>query len=93
MKFSPDGTFVCPSDTIMDNLKIVEDAITNAGAKDNFSIGLSWAADTLFSAETKKYELENPKTPFDNDQMIEYLIKLLTDKPIIQYLEDPLACS
>lgn len=57
MKFSPDGTFVCPADTIMDNLKIVEDAITNAGAKDNFSIGLSWAADTLFSAETKKYEL------------------------------------
>ena len=70
LKFSPDGTFVCPVDTIMDNLKIVEDAITSANAKDIFSIGLSWAADTLFSADTKKYELENPKTPFDNDQMI-----------------------
>ena len=50
-------------------------------------------ADTLFSVDTKKYELENPKTPFDNDQMIDYLIKLLTDKPIIKYLEDPLAGS
>ena len=77
----------------MDNLKIVEDAINSAGAKDIFSIGLSWAADTLFSTDTKKYELENPKTPFDNDQMIEYLVKLLVDKPIIQYLEDPLAPS
>lgn len=41
----------------MDNLKIVEDAINSAGAKDVFSIGLSWAADTLFSTDTKKYEL------------------------------------
>lgn len=24
LKFSPDGSFVCPVDTIMDNLKIVE---------------------------------------------------------------------
>lgn len=24
LKFAPDGTFVCPVDTIMDNLKIVE---------------------------------------------------------------------
>lgn len=93
LKVSPDGTFLCPVDTIMDNLKIVEEAINSAGAKDVVTIGLSWAADTLFSPETKKYELQNPKTPFDNDQMIDYLIKLLQDKPIIQYLEDPLACS
>lgn len=56
-------------------------------------IGLSWAADTLFSPDTKKYELENPKTPFDNDQMIDYLFKMLQEKPSIQYLEDPLASS
>ena len=57
LKFSPDGTFICPVDTIMDNLKIVEDAINASNAKDQFSIGLSWQADTLFSADTKKYEL------------------------------------
>lgn len=91
LKLSPDGTFICPLDTIMDNLKIVEDAINSCNAKDHFSIGLSWMADTFFSPDTKKYELENPKTPFDNDQMIDYLVKLLQDKPIIQYLEDPLA--
>lgn len=94
LKISPDGTFVCPLDTINDNLKIVEDAINNSpGAKDCFSIGLSWAADTLFSQDTKKYELQNPKTPFDNDQMIDYLVKLVADKPLIKYLEDPLAST
>lgn len=93
MKYSSDGTFVCPVDTILDNFKIVEDAINANNAKDMFGIGLSWAADSLYSQDAKKYELENPKTPFDNDQMIEYLVKLCTDKPIISYLEDPLAGS
>jgi enolase len=55
---SPDGTFICPVDTIMDNLKIVEDAINaTVGAKDHLKIGLSWQADTLFAPDTKKYEL------------------------------------
>jgi enolase len=80
-------------DTILDNLKIVEDAINACNAKDMFGIGLSWAADTLYASDTKKYESENPKTPFDNDQMIDYLVKLCTDKPIISYLEDPLAAT
>ena len=93
LKYSSDRTFVCPVDTIADNLKIVEEAINTANAKDIYTIGLSWAADTLFSADTKKYELENPKTPFDSDQMIDYLVKLCIDKPVISYLEDPLAAS
>lgn len=56
-------------------------------------IGVSWQADALFLPDTKKYELENPKTPFDNDQFIDYHIKLLTDRPLICYIEDPLASS
>lgn len=49
LKYSPDGTFICPLDTIMDNLKIVEDAINNTpGGKDHLKLGLSWQADTLF---------------------------------------------
>ncbi len=39
----------------MDNLKIVEEAINAANAKEYFGVGLSWAADTLFTADTKKY--------------------------------------
>ena len=55
LKLSADGTFMCPLDTINDNLKIVEDAISAANAKEHLSIGLSWAADSLFNADTKKY--------------------------------------
>jgi hypothetical protein len=33
LKYSPDGTFVCPLDTIADNLKIMEEAITSSGGK------------------------------------------------------------
>lgn len=55
LKYSPDGTFICPLDTIMDNLKIVEDAIVSSGGKESLGIGLSWQADFLFAADTKKY--------------------------------------
>lgn len=93
LKFSPDGTFVCPLDTIADNLKIVEEAIAGCGGKQSLGIGLSWAADTLFSPDTKKYQLQNPKAPLDNDQMIDFIFKMLQDKPSIVYVEDPLASS
>ena len=33
LKYSPDGTFICPLDTIADNLKIVEEAIAGCGGK------------------------------------------------------------
>jgi enolase len=78
---------------VLDNLKIVEEAINSSNGREQYGVGLSWAADTLFNADTKKYESDNPKTPYDNDQMIDYLIKILTDKPIVIYLEDPLAGS
>lgn len=49
LKLSPDGTFVCPLDTIADNLKLVEEAIAGCGGKEHLGIGLSWAADTLYT--------------------------------------------
>lgn len=57
LKITPDGTFICPLDTIMDNLKIVEDAIVASGGKEHLGVGLSWQADSLYSPDTKKYEL------------------------------------
>jgi enolase len=56
LKFAPDGTFICPVDSIMDNLKIVDEAINSNNGKEWFGVGLSWAADTLYNPDTKKYE-------------------------------------
>lgn len=56
LKISPDGTFICPVDTVMDNLKIVETAIDSNGARDKFGIGLCWDAETLYNKDTRKYE-------------------------------------
>lgn len=89
MKFHTDGTFICPADTINDNLKIVEDAIVSTNNKDRFTIGISWMADNFYVPEQKKYELENPKALLDTDQLVEFLFKLASDKPLISYYEDP----
>lgn len=42
LKFYADGTFICPADTIVDNLKIVEDAINSTPFKDRCGLGISW---------------------------------------------------
>ena len=90
LKYSPDGTFICPADTIIDNLKIVDEAIAaNAGnSKDKISVGISWMSDNFYNPDQKKYELENPKALLDLDQLIEYYFKLATDRPSITYMED-----
>lgn len=77
-------------DTIMDNLKLVEEAINKSNYKDNVGVGISFMADSLYNPDQKKYELENPKQLLDVDQMIDYYIKLATDKPVVQYIEDGL---
>lgn len=57
-------------DTIMDNLKLVEEAINKSNYKDNVGVGISFMADSLYNPDQKKYELENPKQLLDVDQMV-----------------------
>lgn len=42
LKYAADGTFVCPADTILDNMKILEEAILNSPFKDRCGLGLSF---------------------------------------------------
>jgi enolase len=65
-----DGSYICPADTIADNLKILEDAINQNQLKDIVSIGISWQADNLYIADKKVYELENPKQLLTDDQLV-----------------------
>ena len=46
-------------------------------------IGISLGAEALWQEAQKKYELENAKQLLDVDQMIEYILKLVQDKPCI----------
>ncbi len=54
-------------DTIVDNLKILEEAINKSDFKDKVGIGIDWMADNFYNPDTKKYELENPKQQFDSE--------------------------
>lgn len=65
-------------DSVADNLKMVEEAI--ATVKEKVSIGIVWQADLFYNPDKKNYELDNPKQPFDTDQLIEYYFKLCNDK-------------
>ena len=40
--------------------------------------------------EQGKYDLEGPKNLFDTDQVIEWLVKMCNEHPLLEYLEDPL---
>ncbi|KRW98897.1 hypothetical protein PPERSA_09422 [Pseudocohnilembus persalinus] len=90
LKYHTDGTFICTVDTITDNLKQIEEAINKTPYKSQVCLGLSMMADNLYNQEKKLYELENPKQLLDLNQLIDYYLKLSKDKPIIEYLEDPI---
>lgn len=85
-----DGSYICPADTINDNIKLMDDAINQVNLKGAVTIGLSFQGDLLYNPDQKKYELENPKQLLDENQLIDYYTKLCTDKPVISMLEDPL---
>jgi len=67
-----DGSFICPFDTINDNLKMLDEVINQNGVKDIVKIGIEWAAENLFQATAGKYELENPnpKNFLDANQLV-----------------------
>jgi len=52
-------------DSIADNIKMIEEAISKTPYKDNVSLGLNLMADNLFLPDKKLYELENPKQLMD----------------------------
>ena len=42
-------------------------------------------------ADQEKYDVEGPKNLFDAEQMADWYVKLLTEHPLVSYLEDPFA--
>lgn len=69
VKIQPDGSFLCPFDTISENVKLVEDAISNSGFKESIFIRLDVDADSFYSPDQKKYDFENAKKASEPEEM------------------------
>mmetsp|Transcript_40692 Transcript_40692/g.39296 ORF Transcript_40692/g.39296 Transcript_40692/m.39296 type:complete len:90 (+) Transcript_40692:860-1129(+) len=73
----------------------MEDAIAavqvNTDQKKYLKYGINTDMDSYFIREQNKYDVEGPKNLFDQDMLTEYYVKLATDHPLIEYIEDPMA--
>lgn len=63
-------------------------------ARKAFRIGVNCDSEALFNKDPKepnKYEVEGQKVPLASPQLVDYLVKLCAEHPLITYLEDPVA--
>ena len=93
LRLNPEGSFYPPTDALNDILKLIENIIAEVNEKDILSIGIDCNADNYYSESNKTYEMDGFKKPPDTDQLIDFYVKLITDHPLITYLESPIAES
>ena len=97
MKTNNEGSFNPPSDKYEDVLKLMEGFIKDINtAMDNqnvVSLGIDFNADNYFNPKDNTYDTEGAKKPLDNIQLVDTYIKLITDHPLLTYLEQPLSCD
>ena len=73
-----------------DLIKLMENIINELGPE-NYYYGIDCNGNNYYTQESNTYEMDGFKKPPDNDQMIDFYIKLCKDHPLLKYLEDPLA--
>lgn len=83
--------FIPNSDLINDCIKLLEDTVHQSGfvIGDDYMIAIDCNADDYHNRETNKYEMEGQKNPPDANQLMEFYLKMLNDKPSIGFLQDP----
>ena len=91
MRLNPDGSYYPPIDSMNDILKLIENIIVEIGVSENFYIGIDCNGDTYYNKELNTYEMDGFKKPPDNDQLIDFYIKLCKEHSLLKYLEDPLS--
>ena len=94
-KMGVDGAFLNGCASVAESLKMLEDAIVLSGANDSgrrlFQIGVNCEAESYFNKDVKdpmKYSDESGKALIDTDAMIELYKKMMTDHPLLSYIED-----
>jgi enolase len=89
-----EGSYITPNDgSINDTIKIIEDILRDLGEGNKVTIGIDCNANNFYSDQAMKYEMDNFKTPIENDQLIDYYLKFIVDHPLVTYIEDPMATS
>ena len=91
MRLNEEGCYYPPTDVMNDIFKLIENIITEIGMQDCFYYGIDCNGNNYYTAETNSYEMDGFKKPPDNDQLIDFFIKLCKDHPLLKYLEDPLS--
>ena len=92
MKMNNEGSYFTPNDgSINDTVKVMEDILKDLGEGNKVTIGIDCNANHYYTETTLKYEMDGFKTPVENDQLIDFYFKYITDHPLITYLEDPMA--
>lgn len=94
MKMNNEGSYYTPNDgSINDTVKVMEDILKDLGEGNKVTIGIDCNANNYYSDQTLKYEMDSFKAPIENDQLIDFYVKYVSDHPLITYLEDPIATS
>ena len=93
MRLNDEGSYFPPTDVMNDIIKLMENIITEIGVSDSFYYGIDCNGDNFYSPDTNTYEMDGFKKPPDNEQLIDFYIKLCKDHPLLKYLEDPLSNS
>ena len=92
MRVNNEGSYFPPQDTLNDILKLIETIITEVNApEDALYIGIDCNANNYYNEQSKTYDIEGAKKAPDTDQTIDYYVKLVTEHPLIRYLEEPIA--
>jgi len=92
MKMNTDGSYFTPNDnSINDTVKVLEEILKDLNEGNKVTIGIDCNANNYYSDATKKYEMDTFKQPIENDQLIEFYFKYISEHPLITYLEDPIS--
>ena len=91
MRLNEEGSYFPPIDTTNDIMKLLEGVINECGGADYLYYGIDCNGNNYYTADTQTYEMDGFKKPPDNEQMIEFFVKLCKDHPLLKYLEDPLS--
>ena len=91
MRLNDEGSYFPPTDVMNDIFKLIENIISEIGMADCFYYGIDCNGNNYYNQETNTYEMDGFKKPPDNDQLIDFYIKLCKDHPLLKYLEDPLS--